>query len=316
MTQPNQQPSQQSSQQSSQQPSSRQQPGGQQTDSASSASSATNTAADAPVVVVTGATGPAGIETSRRLAAAGRRVVAVGRNADALTALAAGVPGLAATEQVDLTDQAAAEALAQRLADKFGRVDALVHLIGGWRGGKGFTANSEDDWKFLSGNLIDTLRHTTLALHDQLLAAPAGRAIIVSAKAAGRPTAGGANYATAKAAAEAWQRALADSFRRKQSGRKTDPVPQTAAAVIGVITAIGDKPGFTTAAALADWVLDTLDEPDADRINGERLPLPANPPAGPPADAPPIAPAAGSPAAPADASPADAPGPAAGGGPA
>lgn len=273
---------------------------------------------------MTGATGPAGIATSRQLAAAGRRVVAVGRNADALAALAAEVPGLAATEQVDLTDQAAAQALAQRLADRFGRVDALVHLIGGWRGGKGFTANSEDDWKFLSGNLIDTLRHTTLALHDQLLAAPAGRAIIVSAKAAGRPTAGGANYATAKAAAEAWQRALADSFRRKQSGRKTDPVPQTAAAVIGVITAIGDKPGFTTAAALADWILDTLDEPDADRINGERLPLPANPPAGPPADAPPadaadappVAPAAGSPAAPAAASPADAPGPAAGGGPA
>lgn len=241
---------------------------------------------DGPVVVVTGATGVAGQATCRRLVAAGRRVVAVGRDRQALAQLETDIPGLAAVEQADLTDPAAAAAVARRTGERFGRVDALVHLIGGWRGGKGFTGNTDDDWQYLSGNLIDTLRHTTLAVHDQLLAAPAGRAVIISATAADRPSAGGANYATAKAAAEAWQRALADSFRRKQSGRKTDPVPQTAAAVIGVITAIGDKPGFTTPQALADWIIDILDEPDAARLNGQRPALPGNPAAesGPSAD--------------------------------
>lgn len=228
-------------------------------------------------MVVTGATGVAGRATCRRLVAAGRRVVAVGRDRQALAQLESDLPGLAAIEQADLTDPAAAAALARRTGERFGRVDALVHLIGGWRGGKGFTGNTDEDWKYLSGNLIDTLRHTTMALHDHLLAAPAGRAVIISANAADRPTAGGANYAAAKAAAETWQRAMADSFRRKQSGRKTDPVPQTAAAVIGVITALGDTPGFTTPQALADWIIDILEDPDAARLNGQRLALPGNP---------------------------------------
>ena len=54
------------------------------------------------------------------------------------------------------------------------------------------------------------------------------------------PTAGSANYAAAKAAAEAWMLALADSLRRAQSGRKENPLPQTSAATILVIKALVD----------------------------------------------------------------------------
>lgn len=244
------------------------------------------------VVVVTGATGASGRATCAALVAAGHRVAAVGRSADALEAVVAAIDGgdggdgaggtdtsaMVSTHVFDLTDPAAAPALAAEVRSAHGAVDGLVHLIGGWRGEKAFGDNGADDWAFLSANLVDTLRHVTLALHDDLVASPAGRAVIVSAAAAATPTAGNANYATAKAAAETWLLALADSFRAHQSGRKSDPTPQVAAAVIGVVSYIGDGAKATSPAAVADGILQIIGGDAAD-LNGTRFDLRPAPPA-------------------------------------
>lgn len=221
------------------------------------------------VVMVTGATGVAGRATCSALAAAGHRVVAVSRDGDALAAMSSDHVD---PKPVDLADAAAVVALAAAVREQYGAIDGLVHLVGGWRGGKGFTSNTDEDWAFLSSNLIDTLRHATQAVHDDLVASRCGRAVIVSATAAAKPTAGNANYATAKAAAEAWLRALADSLRRNQSGRKDNPLPQTSAAVILVIKAIGDAAGFTSAEALASTITGLFDA-DAGELNGARIDL-------------------------------------------
>jgi 3-oxoacyl-[acyl-carrier protein] reductase len=235
---------------------------------------------DGLVVVVTGAAGPAGVAACTALRAAGATVVAVGHSPQRLAALADRIPGLQ-VEAVDLADADAVTALAARVREGRGRVDGLIHLVGGWRGGDTFTANSDSDWLFLSTSLIDTLRHTTLAFHDDLVRAPAGRVAIVSARAAAKPSAGSANYAAAKAAAEAWMLALADSFRRSAPDSPDDG----AAAVIFVIKALvtdqmraesPDRrfPGFTDVADLADrivelWVADSAD------LNGARITLDA-----------------------------------------
>ncbi|MDQ2846465.1 MAG: SDR family NAD(P)-dependent oxidoreductase [Actinomycetota bacterium] len=221
------------------------------------------------VVLVTGATGIAGRAACSALAAAGHQVIAVARDADSLAALSA---DRVDAKSVDLADAAAVLTLATSVRERYGAIDGLVHLVGGWRGGEGFTTNTDEDWAFLSSNLIDTLRHATQAVHDDLVASRCGRAVIVSATAAAKPTAGNANYATAKAAAEAWLRALADSLRRNQSGRKDNPLPQTSAAVILVIKAIGDAAGFTPAEALASRIAGLFDA-DADELNGARIDL-------------------------------------------
>lgn len=221
------------------------------------------------LVMVTGATGVAGQAACRELVAAGHRVVAVSRDEKALATLHA---DQVTTRAVDLADPAAVAALATSVREQYGTIDGLVQLVGGWRGGNGFTANTDEDWNFLSSNLIDTLRHVTQAVHDDLVASRCGRAVIVSATAAAKPTAGNANYATAKAAAEAWMLALADSLRRNQSGRKGDPLPQTSAAVILVIKAIGDKDGFTSPDSLATTITGLFDA-DAGELNGARIDL-------------------------------------------
>ena len=234
------------------------------------------------VVIVTGATGAAGRSTVRALARAGAEVVAVGRDEHRLSTLFAGLAGVHC-QVAEIGDAEHCEAVAERARRRLGRIDGLVHLVGGWRGAPRFTANSDDDWTYLGHTLIDSLRHITIALHDDLAASSDGRAVIVSATAADAPTPGGANYAAAKAATEAWMLAMAESFRRLQSGAKADPVPQRSAATVLVIKALVDQgmrdaapdkefTGFTDVRDLADRIVDLFTDEPAE-INGARLVL-------------------------------------------
>ncbi|MCU1537152.1 MAG: short-chain dehydrogenase/reductase [Humibacillus sp.] len=219
------------------------------------------------VVVVTGATGATGRATCDALVRRGERVVAVGRDAESLTTLR--VSDLLETRVCDLLDGTAVSSLAADLVAAHGGVDGLFHLVGGWRGGDSFTASTDDDWQWLSGNLVDTLRHTSLVLHDTLLASRRGRVAIVSAAAAGAPTAGNAAYAAAKAAAETWLLALADSFA-------TAAGTPGSAATIGVVRWIGQGRTATSPEQVADWLVGLLDADPAE-VNGARHDLTARP---------------------------------------
>ena len=237
------------------------------------------------VVVVTGATGSAGRATVRELARAGAEVVAVGRDEHRLAALFDHLDGVH-PQVADLVDLEHCEALAERVRRRHHRIDGLVHLVGGWRGAARFTLNSDDDWTYLSHTLVDSLRHITLALHDDLAASADGRAVIVSATAVDSPTPGGANYAAAKAAAEAWMLALAESFAREQSKAKPSPGPQRSAATVLVVKALVDRAmrdanpektfdGFTDVLELAARVVELFTE-EASDINGARISLAAD----------------------------------------
>lgn len=230
------------------------------------------------VVIVAGASGGAGSATALALHTAGANVVAVGRSLERLHPL--GAAGLD-LEVADLTDRGQTDDLAARVLERHGAIDGVVHLVGGYRGGDGFTANTDADWAFLSANLIDSLRHLTLAVYDDLAASPAGRAVIVSAKAVDSPSAGSANYATAKAAAETWMRALADGLRRGRTGQFHQPGQQVSAATILVVTALVDDAmraaaperafrGFTDVKDLTARIVGLWDA-DAAEINGARI---------------------------------------------
>jgi NAD(P)-dependent dehydrogenase (short-subunit alcohol dehydrogenase family) len=215
-------------------------------------------------VVVAGSASPAGSAVVRRLAAAGARVIA----ADVRPRTFA-EEGVSAVE-VDLLDFAAT----RKWAAEVGPVDGLIHLVGGWRGGKTFGDTDLADWAFLHDLLVRTLQHTTLAFHEGLLASGSARVAIVSQPGAQRPTQGNAVYAAAKAAAEAWTLAVADSF--KETG--------SAATVLVAKALLTDEmraakpeakfPGFTHVDDLAETVASLWDKP-SDELNGIRLALPA-----------------------------------------
>ena len=225
------------------------------------------------VIAVAGAGGGAGAAVVRRLAAAGATVAMADRSTahlDGIVAEVAAKGGVAQPYAVDLLDEAATKAWAEQIAEKFGRIDGLVHLVGGWRGGKPITEADPADWELLSNLLIRTVQHTSRAFHDALRASPFGRYILVSAAAASHPTATNAAYAAAKAAAEAWTLAVADSFRGS-----------AAAATVLVVNALvtpamrAAKPqakfaGLTDVDELGAQIVALWDRPAAE-VNGERV---------------------------------------------
>ncbi|MGO4536933.1 SDR family oxidoreductase [Leifsonia sp. 2MCAF36] len=216
------------------------------------------------LVLIAGATSASGEAVARALNAAGAVVLAVGTRQEALDALAAAVPGIE-TRVCDLTDRDAVAELAMRIHLKFGHLDGLIHLVGGWRGGGGLAGQSDEDWEFLERG-FRTLRNTSRIFSDDLAASPAGRLAIVSSTAVEKPYPGGANYAAAKAAADAWVRAIASGFARQS--------PQSAATVFVVKTLTGLE------AQLGDEVV-ALWAADAAEINGRRIALEPSGPAKP-----------------------------------
>ncbi|MET8826932.1 SDR family oxidoreductase [Streptomyces sp. NPDC004610] len=240
-----------------------------------------NGALSGAVIAVAGAGGPAGRATLLRLAEAGATVIGADNDPERLAEAvdAAGYAHGGATvvgDTVDLLNRESAQEWADRIEKDFGRVDGLVHLVGGWRGSETFTKTRLDDWDFLELLLIRTVQHTSLAFHEALQRSDRGRYVLISAAGAGKPTAGNAAYAAAKAAAEAWTLALGDYFRK--AGGEGGP---NAAAAILVVKALvhdamrAERPhakfaGFTDVTDLAEAVVGVWDKPAAE-VNGRRL---------------------------------------------
>ncbi len=230
------------------------------------------------VVVVTGAGGGAGGACVAGLLSLGCRVVAADVTQaplDRLVEAAGDKADSLTTVVVDLLDTAATAAWADDLSTRFGRVDGVVHLVGGWRGGKVFADNSFEDWDLLHSLLIRTVQNTTLAFHDALADSSQGRFVLISAQAVDTPTAGSAGYAAAKAAAETWTMAMADSFAKLQG----DDL-HSAAVVLRVKALLTPamreaKPdaafaGYTTVEDLAVSIAGLWSQ-DAAAINGQRI---------------------------------------------
>lgn len=220
--------------------------------------------------VVAGATSSSGVALTRQLLADGFTVVTVGSDAGRLDAAFGAHDGVL-RRVCDLTDEAAVRALAEEVRSEHGGADALFHLVGGWRGGKGITTQSTADYEVLHRSVFVTLFNTSRAFYDQL-AHHGGRLAAVSATAVAAPTAGNASYAAVKASVDAWLQAVADGFAK-------DGTSAAASAVI--VKALVDDtmreqqpertfPGFTHVDDLAA-ILASLPGAPAGDVNGARI---------------------------------------------
>jgi NAD(P)-dependent dehydrogenase (short-subunit alcohol dehydrogenase family) len=232
-------------------------------------------AADGQVVLVTGATGGLGRVVVRRFAETGARLVLVGTDRDRLEAAAAEA-GLADDDWLpvvgDLRDRDAARAVVDAADTRFGRVDVLLHLVGGWAGG---TPVADLDPAELTGMLdqhLWTTFHLVQALVPGMVERGHGRLLAVSSPFAANPNAKGASYAIAKAAEELLLRTLAREVAadgvtanvvvvRKidvDHERETAPAAKNAT--------------WTTPEEIADALV-LLASPEAAAITGTRIPL-------------------------------------------
>ena len=98
--------------------------------------------ASIPVVLITGAAGALGRAVAQRLERDGARLVLFDRDAAALSQL---FPQ-AVAEAVDITDEAAVAAAVQRALASLGRLDAVIHVAGGFEMGETVDALSRASW--------------------------------------------------------------------------------------------------------------------------------------------------------------------------
>jgi NAD(P)-dependent dehydrogenase (short-subunit alcohol dehydrogenase family) len=168
------------------------------------------------VAIITGATGNLGRVVSANLAKQGARLALVGTNNERLKKLGSEL-NLSAerllTHAANLRDPNSARELAQAVDEKFGRADILVHLVGGWLGGKTvveFAAHETDE--MLQQHLWTTW-HLAQAFVPRFSANHWGRLIVISSPTATRPVEKSAPYAIAKAAQETLMLTLAQELK-------------------------------------------------------------------------------------------------------
>jgi NAD(P)-dependent dehydrogenase (short-subunit alcohol dehydrogenase family) len=232
---------------------------------------------DGRVIAIAGAAGGLGPLVCHRLADAGATLACcevAQERLDELTAELALPDQRIDARAVDLLDAEAAAEWCAALTERFGRVDGLLHLVGGWRGGDPIAATPLSDYEFLHDLLVRTVQHATQAFHDAIASSEHGRFVLVSSAQAQAPEATNASYAAAKAAAETWTLALADSFRAAGSAATANIVVVNAILTPQMRAESPEKPfkTFTPAEDIADAIA-YLCSDAAGRMNGKRLAL-------------------------------------------
>ncbi len=168
-----------------------------------------------PIVIITGATGELGRVVSAAFTEHHSRVIAVYRNEEKFKKLQSACPnpenlsGIAAS----VTDEDSVNALYNRIAEQYGKLDALLHLAGGfWMGGD-ISATPLQKWQqMIDLNLLSTFLCTRGAFG--LMKETGGGAIVtVSAASALELPAGMASYAVSKQAVLSLTRVLAKEGR-------------------------------------------------------------------------------------------------------
>lgn len=228
-------------------------------------------------VAIAGACGGLGPEVARRLAGEGA-TLALGDIDPARLESVAGELGLPDeridTRSMDLLDDDSARSWADHLEERFGGTDALLHLVGGWKGGDPISTTPLADYDWLHNLLVRTLQHASRAFYDALKASPHGRLVLVSSAQAQQPDGTNASYAATKAAAETWTLALADQFRRDESPATANVVVVNAILTPAMSAANPDNAyrSFTSAEDIAGAISFLLSDA-AQKMNGKRLEL-------------------------------------------
>jgi NAD(P)-dependent dehydrogenase (short-subunit alcohol dehydrogenase family) len=227
------------------------------------------------IVAISGAAGGLGPTVARLFAGSGATLAVAGRNAESLEGMLDGMAVPAARRMataVDLTDAAAAQGWAEKVIAAFGRIDVVLHLVGGYRGGSAIPDILPADWDFLHDMILRTTLNVARAFAAPLKAGGRGRFIGVTSPKAVSPSAKSALYAAAKAGSDAIVLALADEL--KGSGATANLIVVDS---IDTPETRGKEPrkpyGKSTPAEEIASAMLYLCSVEAAAVNGTRLPL-------------------------------------------
>ncbi len=163
------------------------------------------------VYAITGAFGALGSAVAKAAAAKGARLALI----DFAKAPPAGLPSgddVLALGGVDLTDPAAAQRTIDAVVARFGGLDALVNVAGGFRW-ELHEGGDPETWRTLFRMNVETVANTTRAALSALKASSSGRIVNVGANGAVKAAAGMGAYAASKAGVHKLTEALAEELK-------------------------------------------------------------------------------------------------------
>jgi NAD(P)-dependent dehydrogenase (short-subunit alcohol dehydrogenase family) len=222
--------------------------------------------------MVTGATGGLGRVLVPDLAADGWDLVLVGSSPERLDGLVADVglpPERTLNVTADLRRQEAAVEAVEAAYERFGRVDALAHLVGGWTGGMHVGRSPDEPYADMIDQHFWTSLNVVRELVPRMVDAGFGRVAAVSSPMAAAPDAGMSAYGVGKAAQETLFAALAQEVAG--SGVTVNVV--RVRAIDTEAGADGSEKAYATAPAEISAAIRYLFSDAARVVNGERLGL-------------------------------------------
>jgi NAD(P)-dependent dehydrogenase (short-subunit alcohol dehydrogenase family) len=148
------------------------------------------------VVLITGAKGGLGSYVTNRFLQGGDRVIGASRTIQQLD-----FPGdRFVAVPTDFSDPPSVENLVQDVVRRFGRIDVVVHVIGGFIGGTALHETDERRWTQMLDQNLTSAFHVAHAVMPHMRHASAGRFIAVGSQAAQQVHANLGAYVVSKSA--------------------------------------------------------------------------------------------------------------------
>jgi NAD(P)-dependent dehydrogenase (short-subunit alcohol dehydrogenase family) len=155
------------------------------------------------IVIVTGAAGNLGSAVAKAFQAAGAKLALVDRAADRLPRIfpdMVGSPDHLLIPSVDLTDVDGVATMVTETLSRFGRIDVLANIAGGYRAGAPVHETLLETWDFLLNLNARTVLIVSKAVVPHMLEQGSGKIVNVAALAALQGRAKMAAYSSAKSA--------------------------------------------------------------------------------------------------------------------
>jgi NAD(P)-dependent dehydrogenase (short-subunit alcohol dehydrogenase family) len=166
-------------------------------------------------VLLTGAAGNLGRALAAAFAARGAQLALVDLKREALEKAYGAENERRLLAPANLLEQREVDAAVRAVLARFGRIDVLVNVAGGFRMGEAVHETSDATWNFLFDLNARSLLHAARAVVPHMLAAGGGKVVNIGAFAAQRGGAHMGAYAAAKSAVIRLTESMAAELREK-----------------------------------------------------------------------------------------------------
>jgi NAD(P)-dependent dehydrogenase (short-subunit alcohol dehydrogenase family) len=170
---------------------------------------------DNRTVIVTGAAGNLGKAVAHAFAGLGANLVLVDLDRSRLEQAFESENDRRAFAPANLLDMSGASSFAAGAIARFGRIDVLCNIAGGFRMGETMHETSDENWNFLFDINARTLLHAVRAVVPHMLAAGGGKIVNVGAFAAQKGVAQMGAYTASKATVIRMTETMAAELRER-----------------------------------------------------------------------------------------------------